>query len=267
MIIEVDLAQIEWRIEAALTGDPVMIKEINDGVDIHALNCTSVLHLPFTDSNRTDTKIFTFRAIYAEKEIAPYAYWKDSTMPDFSKKKWQEIVTAFFQKYEVMARGRESWVYEVRRNGGYLGGPTGRIWHFNKQRIRRGGGSYEDYSRSQIYNYKNQGTSGDVIKFAINKAVGNGANLVLPSYFTNTVHDSHIYDCGCPNCLDACRKGQEAWGGSFALECETIKVLVHVFQNLRDDVSNYYDWDIPVHLGAEIKRGPSWGQMEKVIKW
>ena len=38
VIINLDLAQIEWRIAAELSRDPVMLHELDTGLDIHADN-------------------------------------------------------------------------------------------------------------------------------------------------------------------------------------------------------------------------------------
>lgn len=38
VIVNIDLAQIEWRIAAELSRDPVMLHELNEGLDIHSDN-------------------------------------------------------------------------------------------------------------------------------------------------------------------------------------------------------------------------------------
>jgi len=64
MILDADLAQIEWRIAADLSEDPTMIADLLAGVDQHAATCTSpdMMALPLTKANRQDAKIFNFRA-------------------------------------------------------------------------------------------------------------------------------------------------------------------------------------------------------------
>jgi DNA polymerase I-like protein with 3'-5' exonuclease and polymerase domains len=62
MIVDADLSQIEWRVCADLTQDPVMMQEIIEGRDQHAFTCTELMELPLTKENRTDAKIFNFRA-------------------------------------------------------------------------------------------------------------------------------------------------------------------------------------------------------------
>lgn len=235
MIIDADLKQIEWRVEAELTQDPVMISEIKKGVDQHSDTCTSLMELPLTKENRNDAKIFNFRAIYADPSNAAYAYWKDPRMPDFSKKKWEEILEGFFNKYYGMSQAHVRWVNEVRKTG-QLTGITGRIWDFQKQ-MRYGG--VLDYSVTQIRNYPVQGTAGDLIKLAliyIRKRIKQ-YNACL----TMTVHDSII--------LDVEDKDVEV----------VSRICLETFQEIPDFVKKHFGYTMSVPIDGEIEIGPTWG--------
>ena len=123
MIVDADLAQIEWRCAAFLSQDPVMIEEINNGVDQHAAACVDLMELPLTKDNRTDAKIFNFRMIYGG---SPYSFFMDYKMPDFSQAKWQGVYDAFYKKYHGLNDWHEQLMRDVYANKGVITIPTGR---------------------------------------------------------------------------------------------------------------------------------------------
>jgi DNA polymerase-1 len=235
MILDVDLSQIEWRVVADITGDPVMIQEIKEGQDQHAHSCEHLMELPVTKDNRTDAKIFNFRAIYADPDSAPYAYYMDNKMPNFTKKKWDGICEGFFSHYAGMSQAHIEWIEYVRKHGTFTG-PTGRIWQFVKENKR---GIY-DYSVTKIRNYPVQGTSGDVIKMALIKL--NQAIKHIPEcLLTMTVHDSII--------MDMPEKYIEP----------VAKDAIEIFQSIPDLMKKYFDWEMKVPITGEADAGLSWG--------
>lgn len=242
MILDCDLSQIEWRMAAFLSQDEVMLNEIRGGQDQHAFTCTSsdLMNLPLTKENRTDAKIFNFRAIYCDPSTAPYAYYMDTKMPDFSQKRWEHIVTGFFRKYAGLSRWHDEIIAEVRRNG-ILTGPTGRYWKFNKQ-LKRGG--YQDYNVAQIRNYPVQGTSGDVIKLALVIIRKRAAKLCPRSKFIMTVHDSLIWDSPLTEVRDLA------------------KINIEVFREIPQLTLKHFGFLINCPIDGEADFGPTWGQME-----
>jgi DNA polymerase-1 len=243
MIVDADLSQIEWRVCAELTQDPVMMNEIIEGRDQHAFTCTNMMELPLTKENRTDAKIFNFRAIYANPESAAYAYCMDARMPNFSQRKWDKILEAFFTHYRGMVQAHGEWVREVRTNNGQFVGPTGRIWKF-KKKLKKG---VMDYSVSDIYNYPVQGTAGDIIKLALIKIRQQIIERRLKTLLVNTVHDSIIFDA--PE-----HEVEEI--GTIALD---------VFKHIPQYVEQYFGWKITVPITGEVEYGPSWGEMKPLM--
>lgn len=238
MILDVDLSQIEWRAAAFLSQDPVMCGEIRAGQDQHAFTCTELMELPLTKENRTDAKIFNFRFIYADLDTAAYAYYMDVNMPNFSQKKWDNIIQGAADKYSGLAKWHEEIVNEVRKSG-MLIGPTGRRWYFKKE-MKRGG--YKDYSKPKIYNYPVQGTSGDLIKLAM--VVANKRRLkagLTESKQIITVHDSYIWD-------------------SPENEVEKLaRIILEVFQELPDLCKKHFGFYINVPITGEATWGLNWG--------
>ena len=241
MILDVDLSQIEWRVCADLTQDPVMMQEIRQGQDQHAFTCEHLMELPVTKENRGDAKIFNFRAIYADPNSAAYAYFMDVKMPPFSQKKWDKIVQGFFEKYNGMVKAHNEWVKQVRHTGQIIG-PTGRIWKFMKEDK----GGYKDYSVTKIRNYPVQGSSGDLIKLALIK-IRQRIQHIPSALLTMTVHDSIILDI------------EERF-----IE-ETARICIDTFQELPLLAEKYFNWKISVPITGEAEFGPSWGDMRPVF--
>lgn len=239
-IVDVDLSQIEWRVAAFLSQDKVMMDEIRNGVDQHAAACTDIMELPLTSENRTDAKIFNFRAIYCDENTGWYGFYMDNKMPDFSKDKWKDIVNNFFTKYNGLLRWHNRIVNEVRNNG-QLRGPTGRIWRFKKYKQK---GGYYDYSKAQIYNYPVQGTAGDIIKLVSVITMKRLQYLDLKKIIM-IVHDSMIFDVS-PKLID-----------------DVIEICLQTMEETPQLLKKYFDIDFNVPITGEAKVGASWGTTEK----
>jgi DNA polymerase-1 len=241
MLIEADLKAIEWYVCAALTEDPLMIQELWDGVDPHGATCVNLMEMELTKDNRQGAKLFNFRALYCDEKSAPYAFYMDSKMPDFTQKKWDNICDGFFSKYRVFSSVHKDWVKEVNKTGCIIG-PTGRKWTFDKH-LKKGG--YHAYNKAQIYNYPVQGTSGDIIKLAmvyVRKRLKG-----LPVYLINTVHDSLILD------------------GRDEVSCyEAGKICLETFHEIPDLVRRHFGWSMGVPITGEISMGHSWGSTQEV---
>lgn len=235
MILDVDLSQIEWRAAADLSQDPVMIKEIKEGIDQHAATCTDQMELQLTDENRTTAKIFNFRYIYCDPNSAPFAYYMDSKMPDFSKKKWEDIIERMVLKYNGLAQWHKEIIKEVRKTG-QLAGPLGHIWEFQKQDK----GGYKDYNTHQIRNYPVQGIAGALIKLALCVIQKRAAHL--EKQFVNSVHDSLIYDVPERNVR------------------ELATICLATFSDLPDLVKKYFGYQISVPISGEAAWGHTWGE-------
>lgn len=218
-----------------------MVQELWDGVDVHATHCVTLMERELTKENRQDAKIFNFRIIYADEKSAAYAFYMDSKMPDFSQKKWDNICDGFYSKYRVFSSVHKDWVSQVNKHG-FIIGPTGRKWCFDKH-LKKGG--YHAYNKAQIYNYPVQGTSGDIIKLAmvyVRKRLQG-----IPVYLINTVHDSLILD-GADE--DSCRLAG--------------RICLETFQEIPDLVRRHFGWVMGVPITGEISIGPSWGSAKEI---
>jgi len=184
MILNADLSQIEWRVAAFLSQDKVAIAEINTGIDAHSDNCVNVMQLKLTKQNRYHAKRFLFRLLYGG---TAWGFFKDSTMPKFTIKKWKQIVEDFYTKYVGLKIWQDKNIKHVIQGNGTLTLFTGRSFHF----ILDNNGKYIE---STIKNYPVQGIAGgDLLPLAgiiIYDAMKNMKLLAKPLL---TVHDSLVF--------------------------------------------------------------------------
>jgi DNA polymerase-1 len=239
-ILQIDLSQIEWRAAAWLSQDPVMIEEINSGVDQHTAACISpdLMNLPFSKENRFKTKIFNFRMIYRGQA---YGFYMDNNMPNFTLKRWSEICTGFFNKYY----GLDRWHYEsqthVMLEGEYTL-PTGRKFIFIKD-------DNMEYSERKIANYPVQGLAGADILPLLGVMIRRGLKSKgLKSKYILTVHDSLV--------LDVC-SGERS---------RVKKLIANCVASLQQAVSRYYNIDWNVRLEGEIEYGKNYGELGHTVK-
>jgi len=194
-LVNSDLSQLEWRIAAALSGDKMMIREIQEGVDYHAANATHIFGAspddPDFQSVRTDAKVFGFRMIYRG---SPYAFYMDSKMPDFSLRKWEQMHSAFFEKYWGLRQWQERNIALVDERG-YLVNPSGRILRFKKYMRRVRGEVFEGYKPQQVVNYPVQSfATADIMPLAMQEIAKRRRKEKLRSKLIMQVHDSLVHD-------------------------------------------------------------------------
>ena len=174
-ILEADFAQLEFRVAAYLSQDPIAIKEVTEGFDVHAYTAKIITDAGQTTS-RQDAKAHTFAPLYGAsgygRSKAEAAYY-----------------THFTEKYKGIADWHNTLAKEAL-NTGKITTPSGREFSFpDVQRNARGRISYF----TQIKNYPVQSfATADIVPVALQwietLLKGNKSCVV------NTVHDSIVID-------------------------------------------------------------------------
>lgn len=237
MLLEVDESALEWRVAAELSRDTTMVNDIINGVDPH----TKTLNVIFGgNAERVLAKVVNFRQIFQDERNKGYGYFKDSTMPKYSRKRWDGIVDGFYTLYSGFSNWHNTLVRTVNRSGEYVG-VTGRRWVFKRSHGRYG---YE-YDRGKIYNYCVQGTSADVVKLYMCDVMQQLQEL-KDVKLINCVHDSLIFDL--PK-RDVDR---------------VVEVCYTVGNNQHNRMREVFGCDWVVPLGVEVKTGKTWGEMETI---
>jgi DNA polymerase I-like protein with 3'-5' exonuclease and polymerase domains len=240
-----DLSQLEWRVAAWLSQDPVAMKEIIEGIDCHADNAIKF----FGDIKyRQDAKIMTFRLLYGG---SAYAFWIDPKMPNFTKGKWDEIVRQYNIKYRVLCAWQERNIQQVPRDKGFLYSPTGRIYRIPME-------PHKKYPNTMVYkdtcikNYPVQGTAtGDIVPLAMNliyDRIMADPMKYVSSNWMGQVHDSVIFD-------------------TMPHEVKQLAfTTIQVFEELPVIISDMWDVDFNLPMTGECEWGPDYGTMTHSVK-
>lgn len=186
MILNFDVTGLEVLCAAYLSRDPVLLKELNDKVDIHSMN-QQALGLPSGKEGRGTAKIFMFRIIYGGMFFHnDPAFAKVST----SRKFWEKKLELFFEKYKRLKQWHGELLRTVAETG-MIVSPTGRTYEYE---YKRGWNGDLELPATQIKNYIVQGLGADImclLRVDFYRRFKNSGIKGLP---VNTVHDSLVLD-------------------------------------------------------------------------
>lgn len=227
VIVEVDFAQLEFRVAAFLSQDEQAIKDILEGIDVHSYT-SKVLTDAGQPTNRQDAKPHTFKPLYGGSSGTPaeQAYYEafKKKYPKIAEWQKQNIAIALKGKPVIIPSGREYSFPGTRRT------PSGYV-----------------VNTTQICNYPVQGfATADIVPCALIDLRRYFNEHSLNSLINLTVHDSIVIDCA-PTEISAVHSGINA-----------------VFDYLRDSLRRRYGVDINLPLDWETKMGKNWYAMETV---
>ena len=245
LILVIDLSQLEWRVAAWLSQDPVAMQEIIDGVDCHLDNAINF----FGDAKyRQDAKIMTFRLLYGG---GAYAFYMDYKMPDFTLKKWNDIVNSYRRKYAVLTAWQEDNISQVPQDNGYLFSPTGRMYKIPMEEHKKYPGTMI-YKATCIKNYPVQGTAtADIMPIAMNlmwDRMNKRPELYASTNWMGQVHDSILFD-------------------TMPHEVKRVAHLgITVFEDLPRVLSKMFNINFNLPLTGEAEWGPDYGTMTSSVE-
>ena len=227
LICEVDGAQLEFRIAAALAQDPVALREIGDMVDVHAITAETLTKAG-EPTTRQAAKASTFAPLFGGN----------------GKTKAQKAYAKFFKaKYKAIAKMQESWVADVLTSRDKtLRTPYGLTYNFPECRTQPDG--YVS-GTTNIYNFAIQGLStAEIIPLCLALLWHNcpkGVRIV------NTIHDSIV--------AEVHKDYVEEWK-QLCIEVMCVTVRRYLKQ--------LYGYTLNVSLGVGVKVGERWGSGEEV---
>ncbi len=180
VFLSADYSQIELRVLAHLSGDPVMVEAFRTGQDIHTRTAMEVFGVPsegVSEDMRRKSKTINFGVIYGMGEVA---LAKRLGIP---RKEAADFIEAYFERYAGVTAFMKRTMEEAKKTE-RVHTMLGRVRILpdlhNTDRMRRA------YAERIAQNTPIQGTAADILKLAMVKlrepAVP-GARMVL------TVHD------------------------------------------------------------------------------
>lgn len=226
-IIDCDLAQLEFRVAAILSGCQAAKEDIINGVDIHAYTA-KILTDAGQSTDRQTAKSHTFKPLYGglSGTDAEVTYYK-----------------AFLQKYRGIATWHEELSNEAITTKQVVS-KSGRVYAFPyAKRMPNGKAS----SYTQIVNYCVQGfATGDITPCIMIDMQKEFTKRNLKSLLILTVHDSVTADI-CP--------GEEK---------VVIEVFRTVFDRIIETLKTRFKIEISIPIAYDLSIGSNWSEKKKV---
>jgi len=228
LLLSADYSQIELRILAHLSEDPVLVQAFRTGEDIHSRTAQEVFGVaPFaqTRDHRRVAKVINFGVIYG---LSPFGLSQELGI---DTKEAAKFINTYFERYSGVKKYLDAQIADVRAKGftRTLFGRTRPIPEINSPQP-----NLRNFAERTAMNTPMQGTAADLIKLAMIEldrrlAADFRSRMILQ------VHDELLFE---------------------APEQE-IPPLTQVVKEVMEGIH-----ELSVPLGVDTKVGPNWRDME-----
>jgi DNA polymerase-1 len=222
-LVVADYSQIELRLLAHMSRDPVLVDAFRNGEDIHTRTAAEVFGVPplmITPDQRRNAKAVNFGIVYGQT-----SFGLAQTL-GIDRKEADIYIRAYFERYSGVRKWLDRTMEEVRKSG-YSVTLHGRQRPIPDMQSRNP--TARGFAERTAVNTPLQGTAADLIKLAMiriyRKLQGMQAKMLLQ------VHDELIFEAP-PN------------------EVDTLKKLV------KSEMENVVDLEVP--LIADVGAGQNW---------
>jgi DNA polymerase-1 len=160
-LLSADYSQIELRILAHLSEDPVLVESFRRGEDIHSRTAQEVFGIaPFaqTPEHRRAAKVINFGVIYG---LSAFGL---AQQLGIDTKEASKFITAYFERYSGVKKYLDGQIAEVRKTG-FSRSLFGRVRPIPE--INSPQPNMRDFSERTAMNTPMQGTAADLIKLAM----------------------------------------------------------------------------------------------------
>ncbi len=186
VLLSVDYSQIDLRVLAHESQDPVLVQSFIDGGDIHtqtAAQIFGVMPLMVTEQMRSSAKAINFGIIYGQ---GPMGLSQALSIP---MREAKEYIDNYFKNYQGVRRWIDQNVAAARANG-YVKTMLGHIRYLPE--FNMGVGSMASFAQRAAINTIVQGGSADIIKKAMLDIFREARNT--PLKMVMQVHDELIFE-------------------------------------------------------------------------
>lgn len=185
-LIVADYSQIELRLLAHMSRDPVLMEAFRNGEDIHTRTAAEVLGIPplmITPDQRRNAKAVNFGIVYGQ---TPFGLSKQLGI---DRKEAERYIHAYFERYAGVRRFIDDTIAEVRRTGMA-------VTLFGRRRpipdMSSRNPAARNFAERTAVNTPLQGTAADMIKLAMiriaEKLRGRETRMLLQ------VHDELVFE-------------------------------------------------------------------------
>jgi DNA polymerase-1 len=229
VLLAADYSQIELRVMAHLSNDPVLLEAFRNAEDIHARTAQEVFNVgPMgqTAEHRRAAKVINFGIIYG---LSPFGLAQNLGIP---QKEAAQFINAYFARYRGVKEYLDNSLAETRKTemAKTLFGRIRPIPEINSPQVQ-----LRNFAERTALNSPLQGTAADLIKLAMISIDARLAREKLEAKMILQVHDELLFEAP-------------------ERETEALTELV------RDEMENVYKLAVP--LMVEIGVGANWRDLE-----
>ena len=229
VLLSADYSQIELRLLAHFSDDPLLVEAFRRGDDIHSLTASQVFGVPpmlLDAEHRRRAKAVNFGIVYG---LSPFGL---SQQLGIEQREAKRFIEAYFEKYQGVRKFIDRALDETRREQlvRTLFGRVRPIPDINSKNANMRG-----FAERTAVNTPLQGTAADLIKMAMIRIDEDLRTRKLKSRMLLQVHDELLFEV--PH-----------------QELETMRQLV------RDRMENVYPLKVP--LVVEVGVGPNWRDVD-----
>ena len=229
VLLAADYSQIELRLLAHFSKDPLLVEAYRRGDDIHTLTASQVFGLPplmVTPDQRRQAKVVNFGIVYG---LSAFGLSQNLGIEPGEA---QQFINAYFEKYKGVRAFIDSTLQEARREQKVktLFGRVRPIPDINSKNANLRG-----FAERTAVNTPLQGTAADLIKLAMIRIDAALGERGFKSRMTLQVHDELLFEVP-------------------AAEVDAMRTLV------RNQMENVYPLTVP--LRVEMGVGNNWRDLE-----
>jgi DNA polymerase I len=229
VLLTADYSQIELRLLAHFSRDPLLVEAYRRGDDIHTLTASQVFGVPplmVTPDHRRQAKVVNFGIVYG---LSAFGLSQNLGIGTSEAK---QFIANYFEKYSGVRAFIDKTLDETRRDLKVktLFGRVRPIPDINSKNVNQRG-----FAERTAVNTPLQGTAADLIKIAMIRIDAALHDRNLKSRMTLQVHDELVFEVP-------------------ENELDTMKLLV------REYMEKVHDLAVP--LQVDIGIGPNWRDLE-----
>jgi DNA polymerase-1 len=229
ILLSADYSQIELRVMAYFSGDPVLTEAFRSGEDIHARTAQEVFGvgpLGQTAEHRRAAKAINFGIIYG---LSPFGL---AQQLGIEQKEAAQFINAYFARYRGVKEYLDKSLAETRKTGiaKTLFGRIRPIPEINSPQVQ-----LRNFAERTALNSPLQGTAADLIKLAMIQIDRRLASEKFQAKMILQVHDELLFEAP-------------------KQEREALEKLV------REEMEGVYKLSVP--LRVEIGAGPNWRDLD-----
>jgi DNA polymerase-1 len=226
-LLVADYSQIELRLLAHMSDDPLLLEAFRNGEDIHTRTASEVLGVPpmlVTPDARRDAKAVNFGIVYG---ISAFGL---AAQLGIGRGEAEKYIRNYFARYAGVRRFIDETIAEVRRTGvaRTLFGRERAIPDINARNPNARG-----FAERVAVNSPLQGTAADLIKLAMVRIARALESQGLRSAMLLQVHDELVFECPAEEVEAVSELARREMEGAYELKVPLL-VDVGVGDNWRD---------------------------------